>query len=321
MKSGYGDPAPNFVLMRNWTQTFAFRSLCQLALGDAGKAAEELRVVEQFAEGLRGHPLLVSCMIRVAIYGLEAQPFYEGWARAAWSEGEYIRFQRVFERAEFLRYLDFSLEAGEKAGLEEFMANPRDLARLFGGINEDKEPLKALFVNGYFHSKSASWWKKNLSAHHRILDAFRSRLYDLKSGRIHSENAAGASAWVRSEIKKAKPFQYLAEAAIPSLEPALRRLAEAQSSCDQMELVCALERYRIRHGRYPDRLEALEGEFIKSLPRDLITGGVQKYRLEPDGRFTLYAAGWDGIDNGGEGTNSFTAAGGDYSWPYPKRRF
>lgn len=62
----------------------------------------------------------------------------------------------------------------------------------------------------------------------------------------------------------------------------------------------ALERYRLRHGVYPGRLEELVPEFLPEVPIDFMDGKPIRYRRRPDGSFVLYSVGWDGLDGGGD---------------------
>ena len=54
-----------------------------------------------------------------------------------------------------------------------------------------------------------------------------------------------------------------------SLLPALQRFplrgAIAQTTADQAVIACALERYRLANGRFPDTLDALVPQFISSI--------------------------------------------------------
>ena len=64
-------------------------------------------------------------------------------------------------------------------------------------------------------------------------------------------------------------------------------------------IACALERYALSQGHYPDKLEALKPQHIKKLPHDIINGNPLIYRRTSDGRFILYSTGPNEIDDGG----------------------
>jgi len=96
------------------------------------------------------------------------------------------------------------------------------------------------------------------------------------------------------------PNTVLAAMLFPSLEAAVKRYAYAQSSVDMARVACALERFRLANGEYPETLDALQPRFIESLPHDVIGGQPLKYRRTDNGQFALYSVGWNGTDDGGK---------------------
>jgi len=61
----------------------------------------------------------------------------------------------------------------------------------------------------------------------------------------------------------------------------------------------ALERYRNKHGAYPEALSELSSTFLKYPLADFIDGRSLRYRRTSDGHFVLWSIGLDSIDNGG----------------------
>ncbi len=318
-------PVPNFVLLRFIAQVFQYRALCFLALNDPQEAAAQMRVFDQVVEGLRGHPTLVAGMIRVAIIGLEFQPFYEGWSRRQWSPEQYAEFQKMFARAECLENFDFSMLTGERLGVAEFVntKTPREMIEKINlsGVDEVKEPIRALLMNTYFRSMPKGWWRRNLIEHHRILDGMRTNLYDINSRLVFAQNDQRGINWFDKELTRAKPFHHIAAAAIPNIAKALQHVALAQASSDQAMIVCALERYAAKYSSYPDSLPGLVPEFMVALPKDLISGNFPIYRKKEDGTFLLYSVGWDGRDNSAPaGPNDYFTRGQDFVWPFHRAR-
>ena len=118
----------------------------------------------------------------------------------------------------------------------------------------------------------------------------------------------------------------------PIIGRAVEKFAAIQSSIDLARVACALERYRLAHGQYPDTLDALAPQFIGKLPHDIINGQPLHYRRTDDppsqssgaasGKFILYSVGWNETDDGGQIV--FTQDGsvvdrekGDWVWQYP----
>lgn len=61
----------------------------------------------------------------------------------------------------------------------------------------------------------------------------------------------------------------------------------------------ALERHRLAHGGYPQRLEPLVPEFLEAHPVDPWSGRLPGFRKLPGGGLKLWSIGSDRIDDGG----------------------
>jgi hypothetical protein len=107
---------------------------------------------------------------------------------------------------------------------------------------------------------------------------------------------------------------------LPALTNVSVKIAMAQTATEQAALACALERYRLAHGQFPDQLEALTPPYMTRLPNDVITGQPYKYRRTDDGQFILYSVGWNEKDDGGvPGKTLFDPTQGDWVWTYPAK--
>jgi hypothetical protein len=106
---------------------------------------------------------------------------------------------------------------------------------------------------------------------------------------------------------------------LPALGKIPLKAATAQTATDPVALACALERYRLANGHYPETLAALAPRFVSQLPNDVVTGKPVVYHRLSDGEFQLYSIGWDGKDDGGTpGKRPFDEKEGDWVWSYPQ---
>jgi hypothetical protein len=107
---------------------------------------------------------------------------------------------------------------------------------------------------------------------------------------------------------------------LPALHNIPRRAAAAQTAADEAAIACALERYRLANGQFPENLDALVPKFMSVLPHDVISGGSYKYHLTSNGWFVLYSVGWNETDDGGvPGNTLFDDKQGDWVWQYPAK--
>ena len=98
------------------------------------------------------------------------------------------------------------------------------------------------------------------------------------------------------------------------------KTANAQTIVNQAIIACALERYRLANGNFPDKLEAMTPQFISPLPHDVINGEPFHYRRAEGNQFTLYSVGWNlkGHDQSAR-KSLFEGKEGDWMWEYPQK--
>jgi hypothetical protein len=111
-------------------------------------------------------------------------------------------------------------------------------------------------------------------------------------------------------------------AAMSGWQPAVSlRFIKTDAFIRLARTACALERYRLAHGEYPQSLSLLAPQFITAVPNDVIDGGELKYRRTDDDRFVLYSIGWNGKDDGGDVALTrdrwVNDKEGDWVWKYP----
>jgi hypothetical protein len=103
------------------------------------------------------------------------------------------------------------------------------------------------------------------------------------------------------------------------------KAADAETERRMMVAAIALERYRLRNGKYPATLADLTPEILPKVPIDFMDGKPLRYQRRDDGTFLLYSAGEDGKDGGGDGSSPPSATANfwplrqtrDLVWPIP----
>jgi hypothetical protein len=121
----------------------------------------------------------------------------------------------------------------------------------------------------------------------------------------------------------ARPYKFIAAGIIPNLTKTWQVTAANQTMVNEAQIVCALERYHLAHGEYPETLDALVPQFIGKLPHDIIGGQPLHYRPEAGGKFLLYSVGWNEADDDGQVVlkpdGSEDREKGDWVWQYPAK--
>jgi hypothetical protein len=129
-----------------------------------------------------------------------------------------------------------------------------------------------------------------------------------------------ATSWKKLEAsldrKSAGPkkFLYLLSlVSIPRTSRAFEAVAKTETERRLAIAAIAIERYKTRLGHPPATLDLLVPNFIGAVPRDCMSGRPLCYHLNPNGGFTLYSTGKDGVDNGGD-PSPLLAGANDAFW-------
>jgi len=116
------------------------------------------------------------------------------------------------------------------------------------------------------------------------------------------------------------PYFFIARAFSPP-PFMIKHLAFSQATYHQATIACAIERYRLEHGRIPERLDDLVPTYLTKIPCDPCDGQPMRYKLEGDGNAVIYSIGINGVDDGGHfgvkkvnGVDVVDINSGDWIW-------
>ena len=108
---------------------------------------------------------------------------------------------------------------------------------------------------------------------------------------------AGSSVW--NKIRNPLSYQTM-----PAIMGAAKRIAATQTILRSLATACAVERYRMAHGRLPATLENLVPAFLLSVPTDPLTGKPLCYKPSESSSYLIYGTGWDQTDNAGSSVSA-----------------
>jgi hypothetical protein len=83
-------------------------------------------------------------------------------------------------------------------------------------------------------------------------------------------------------------------------------IAATQTILRSLATACAVERYRMAHGRLPSTLEDLVPAFLPSVPTDPLTSKPLCYKTSESSSYLIYGTGWDQTDNAGSSVTAIT---------------
>jgi len=322
---GPGTLLPHLARVKRCAQYLSLHADAALKAGDRETAVEDLKAVFRLLDSIRREPTLIAQLVRIAVLHLALQPIWEGLADRQWTEPELSVIQGELGKLDFLADYEFSLR-GERTGCELWIV---DYIRKEGinGLDQMFSPSQGSSSTelgksvgmALFRLIPAGWFDQNKVSLCRLHENYLLPVVDLQRRVVSPEFAARSQA-VLDKLHP-RPYDALSRMLLPSLAGSAERFAYGQTAADLARIACALERYRLANGQFPETLEALGPKYLEKLPHDLISGQPLKYRRTDNGQFVLYSVGWNETDDGGK--VEVTKSGGtdinkgDWVWRYP----
>ncbi|HWY30116.1 MAG TPA: hypothetical protein VNX46_05150 [Candidatus Acidoferrum sp.] len=332
-KLPFDELLPHLSSLKRCSQTLQLRALAEPELGQTDKALDDVKLAMRLIDSTRSEPFLISHLVRVAQFSITLQPVYEGLAKHKWSAPQLLELETELAKLNFLEDCQLAMRGERNGSLAKI-----DYFRRIKNVSEFIPMLSFdVMMNG--DEKDAIRWDLILgSTLYRLAptgwfwlnEALIGKMYQKWCLRICDPDKHLASPSIANQAEQAndaellpwRPWNIFATLFLPAVTASERKFAFAQCSADMAMIACALERYRLANGNYPDSLEKLFPQFIGEIPHDVINGQPLKYHRTDDARFLLYSVGWNEVDDGGKvgvkQSGYYDIKTGDWVWEYPR---
>lgn len=309
---GLTTPMPHLSSILYIGQVLTARAMAELYLGDSESSKADVLSILRLSNTLKTEPLLISLLIRTSIIGMANTVISAGIYGHLWTEPQLVEFTPALGGIDLLPQFAQVLR-GERGIVNQFV----ELAR--------RSPARAYEIvrpGNHVTWKSGRFDRASYEIGSRLFNSSDQSQFNLA---MQSQ----ADAIERASGRGLSPVDFTS----PKTDDTWRKLfhplwalyssttRDSPPACivsyvmDQTSLTriaCALERYRMRHRSYPANLHALAPDLLPELPSAAIAGQKIQYRLEGNGRFQLWTAGWNQIDEGG--TLPSIKEGSKYRW-------
>jgi type II secretory pathway pseudopilin PulG len=196
--------------------------------------------------------------------------------------------------------------------IEYVRRSPKKVSALFEG--SDNNEGQGLWSMGPFLAAAPQgWFYLEELDYSRLFEQYVLPVVDLtnrvvKPAEARRSQAALAAKLAGPPAARLLHHNFFASMLLPGVSRSSQKAAFGQTAVDVAAIACALERYRIAHGKYAGSLSELVPELLAALPHDVINGHPLSYRLNPEGGYVLYSVGWNETDD--RGTIKQTKSGG-----------
>lgn len=329
LENPWGILLPQLAVVKRTVQLLRLKASAELASGHSEQALQDVLLMLRLVNASKDEPTLISQLVRVACLEITFQPIWEGLAGRRWSDQQLQTLQARLEQFDFITDLKLALES-EKVwgnvtiGLVRDKRTPGYLLSLLESEGKTESWQKE--ADRVLVKAPRDWFDQEQRNYNRLFDERLLSGFDTAAKRVHprvaDENIHQVEKTLRNKDTVVKDHLVFAKAFLAALTRVHMKLAGTQGYADLATVACALERYRLVNGQYPDALGALAPHFLKQVPHDLVTGQPLHYQRTDDGLFLLYSVGWNETDDNGE--LAFLASGrgpekkeGDWVWRYP----
>jgi len=299
-EKGFAVTLPHLNVLMKLSKLYAVRARAELREGQPDAAMADVQSVFRLSQTVKDEPFLISMLVRIAICQVGLQAVWEGLEERKWTDAQLSELQTNLEKEDFPKGLALAFR-GERAGANEIL------------LSALKKPEIIPLMMSMSGAQENSQWRfipsaliyRNMLAVNQYHDRFRFAS-DSAAHRISPDvfkSAESSLLDVTVSVLGLHPpnlYKALARLLLPALNSVGSKAAYAQVSIDEGVVACALERYRLANGQFPDALEKLMPAYLKTLPPDVTTGDKLHYRLNDDGTFLLYSTGWEGKDEDGK---------------------
>jgi hypothetical protein len=284
----------------------SLRCAAHLELGENDAAYKDAECALRVAELLREEPLLLSHLVRMAQGAIAVRTLWQGQAQHRWTDAQWASLLERLAQVEYVSGVTLAFE-GERAcgiqGINSWIAHPE----LMSG-----SAVPGISSRGFLRQNQIALARFQT----RQLADLRAALSNAPLGGL-APLAAAASTNIPFEAWT--PYNFLVCMLTPATDKAMARTARAQTINRMAIVACALERYHLAHGEFPERLDQLAPQCVAQVPLDPMNRQSLHYQRTDDGWFRLYSVGPNGVDDGGLFKAKSSEQEKDWPWPVPTR--
>jgi hypothetical protein len=310
-------PLPHLTLVITASQTLRLRGIAAARAGDAARAHESALIIARLAQASLNDPFLISLLVAASASSLLCDTTWELCDAHAGTVEDFTKLETALMGLDFQRATLNAFRSEMAGGIDSFQLIKRDrqLGREFfysvveGDIVAQEAAsgvfsTRALRVlsNALIYSIPSGWFDASTAV---IADfEFKYLIKPLREqGWIEARQVSKDGQKQITAIQKKiwiHPSYILLKPKSLNLTGVIDKAIYSDAYRNQAVIACALERYRIENGNYPESLDGVKLANGAPLPLDVLNGKPMNYRKTADGRYALWSIGFDGNDDNGQ---------------------
>lgn len=328
------DSSPNFVDVRISAQALHAAAIADLHNSDIPGALENLLPLVSFGKVYRDDPTLVNLMIRIAIMGLDFDACWDALQFDGWTDHQLATLQDACQsNRQLFTGLPLPIQAERITrsyrlnwfrthSYHDCLARYQALYDSLGWkarVTETGEPYRTIRQWLLHPIWSFAWADQEELDYLRNMQLELAALRDVQWQRSwcllrerltanHRSYRSPVAAWrfygklpLAEEVPEEDNATKTARDVYPypDFSRAWYEVLKQLTANEMVIGAIAVKRYKLSTGKFPSSVASLVPAFVSAVPTDFMDGQALRYRVNSDGSFTLYSAGEDGKDDGG----------------------
>ncbi|MGH7194016.1 MAG: hypothetical protein ACREJM_10860, partial [Candidatus Saccharimonadales bacterium] len=247
---------------------------------DVPSAAEAIATIFAAAQSLENEPTLVSQLVRLALDGMARGQLERHLPGTPFSDEDLASLDRRLAASDYAASFHRAM-LGARAQSVMYFDNPV----LLGASAPSS-------LSAVFRPSDQIVYLKSME---KFIEAFESSGPALRDAVVDAEDQVRQFA----NEPLARLRYPISMAILPAIDPYPGAVNRAIAYRDSVRVALAIERFRLRHRKLPQKLAVLVPEFLPEVPLDPFDGEPLRYRVD-ETEYAIYSIGGDGIDQGGQ---------------------
>ena len=288
---------PNYAIFSSAYQMFTLRMHAHLAIGDSAAALADFQDALQSYRAFEHASSLVGSVLRMGMLAVVCSQLGESLAQPKWGDAELQQIQQTLAAVKVWRDYKQGFDA------ERVLSNSM-YDRLAQSVAERKKlspmmlfPATASWKNAAFALIPSRVFRENQLLQNQYLDEQLARVsadeHQFDPDRPAPSNPKNLNGYL-DEF-----YFYFIKLSANGLSDVSNQTVSLQTRLGQTQLAVALERFRLAHGAFPEKLAELVPDFIAELPLDKYSHQPLTYRRQDGGTILLYGVDKNRKDDGG----------------------
>ena len=325
---------PHYSNLVSVNQTLVLRAIASARAGEIAKAHETVLIIAKLSQANLNDPFLIGLLVAASNTSMLHGTTWELCDAQAGTGEDFTKLESALGTLDFHRSALSAWRSEMAAGVNtlQFIKRKRDNSlSLFEVVSNDGKSSSSVLGNLSAHAIPSGFFDASSAV---LADReFNYLLKPLRDGGWSEARKAGQT-WEKELAEMRKdiawhPAYIMTTLIAPAFKSVLTRAIYTQVLVNQSIIACALERYRLEKGSYPESLDAVKLADGKPLPLDVMNDKPMHYRKTTNGKYALWSVGFDGKDNGGKRTldekhpenTKFSDEKylGDWVWDFPTK--